>query len=425
MKVTITKPSETVQELVIEVPAEDVIKEIERETERVRKKTTIHGFRTGKAPIAIIKRQYGKQIEATAIDTAMQNAYRAAIDEHKLNPLDTAEISDIAYEPGNPLVFTAKIEVMPDFSLGDLSGMRVERKEPSVTPEMIEEAVKQMQLRFGTLKMKEEPAAVGDLVTLDIAEIDPATGIQLIGKNYPDRVIRLGEKFYGPEFDEQLIGTVTGEKKRISRRLEQYMIANPQQQGTQNPTEEHFLITIKKVEAVELPEINDTFAQEQKYETVAALKDGLKSKLQEELLESAKSQFNDALEREVVRIVNPPVPQVMVERYLNQLEENYKKISKKPVDSKIFREEYETHSRQEVQWFLVLNKIIETLNLSVSDQEIEEYLQDYSQKLSLDIERVRLHYRSGDKRKELSQTLLHNKVYNYLESKAEVTTVRK
>jgi len=145
VNVTIKTPSKTERELVIEVPGEDVIREIGKESERVRKQTQIPGFRQGKAPLELINLQYGKQIEATAVDTVMKNAYRDAIKENRLHPVNTAEISDIQYKPGLPLIFTARFEVVPDFSLGDLKGMQAEREVREVTSEMIEYELKDIQ----------------------------------------------------------------------------------------------------------------------------------------------------------------------------------------------------------------------------------------------------------------------------------------
>lgn len=425
MNITINTPSKTERELVIEVPGEDVIREIGKESERIRKQKQIPGFRQGKAPLELINLQYGKQIEATAVDTVMKNAYRDAIKEHRLHPVNTAEISDIQYKPGLPLIFTARFEVVPDFSLGDLNGMQAEREEREVTSEMIEFELKDIQYHFGTLRTKEKPAEIGDRITFDITEIDPATGVSLIGRAFTNDVLRLGEQYYGSEFDEQLIGVKTGETRRVSRQLEQYVIANPQQQGTQSPTEENYLVTVKKVEAVDLPEIDENLAKEMNYDSVEALHNGVKERLQNQLHKAAQKKFSENLEKEAVRIVNPSVPQSLVERYLDGFEKDYKKMSKTPVDSRKLREENKDYAREQVQWYLVREKIIETQQFTVTDQEIDDYLKDYAQKNLLDAERIRLQYRSDDRRKELKEKLMDNKIYEFLESKADVIVLKR
>lgn len=424
MKVTVSSTSDTTRELKIEVPADQIDVEIEKETKNVRKKIQLHGFRKGKAPLAMIRAQYGKQIEATAIEHVINDNYKEAIDSEKLIPFGQANISDMKYEPGKPLEFTAVIEIKPDFTIGSLEGMRVEREEQEVTDEMLEETLKKIQLRFGTVRKKHEAAEMGDILLIDIEEVDPATGIPLIGKQYPDQKLRLGEENLGPGFDEQLVGLKAGDSKRVVYQMEHYFIADPTQQKNQ-PAETHHLVKVKEVNALELPEIKDELANEMDYENVEALREGVKVNLHAQIQDDVRNKLREALEFEAVRIINPPVLRSMVENYLDHLEKNVKKMSNKPVDSRTLRDENKEAARKKVQWFLIREKLIEQEGFEITDQEVDDYLQEYAKENNMDVKRLKIEYRSGEKRTRIIYNMLDNKIFDYLEGKAEVTTFKK
>jgi len=423
VKVSVSKPTETTRELSIEVSPELVEKAIEQETDRVRKKVQIPGFRKGKAPRGMIVSQYGQQINATAIENALNDYYRLAVDEEKLYPIGPADISDMDYKPGQSLKFVAKIEIEPEFEIGELKGIRVEKEVPEVKPEMVEETLKKIQYKFGKLVNKEGPAENGDQLLVDIEEIDPATGVSLIGKSYSDQALLLGDNPYGKEFNDQLIGVQIDDEKRIVQQMEQGIIQSPGQQENQHPPEVHLKVKVKKVESVQLPEANDEFAKELKFDDLKSMKKGITSDLLNQLQSAATEKLRASLEQEVIRIIDPPVPNSMVERYLDVLEENFKKQPNAPQDTGKIREEGKEIARKKVQWFLIKQKLITQEKIELTDTDLDDYLTQYSKDSGIDIKRLKIEYKSGKKREDLKNVLLDKKFYDFLESKAEVKTI--
>ena len=425
VKVTVSSPSETIRTLKIEVPADRIEVEIEKETENVRKNVQLPGFRKGKAPLDMVRAQYRKKIEATAVENVIDENFKEAIGSEKLNPFGQAGISNVKYEPGKPLEFTAVIEVKPEFSISGLEGIRVEREEQEVTNEMIEETLQKIQMRFGTVRKKNEAAEIGDQLLIDIEEVDASTRVPLIGKQYPDLKVRLGEKIRGEDFEKQLIGAKAGDTILVTEKLNQYFITDPKQQVQQNPTEAHHMVKVKEVNILELPEIDDELANEMGYENVETLREGVRASLIAHLEDSAKEKLRDALERETVRIINPPALQSMVERYLDYLEENVKKRSNKPVNSRVLREENKEAVTEKVQWYLIREKLIEQEGFEITGREIDEYLEQYAKENNMDPKRVKIENRSEEKRSLIIDTLLDNKIFDYLEDKAVVSTFKK
>ncbi|MFC1564191.1 trigger factor [candidate division KSB1 bacterium] len=422
LKVTVNTTSETTIELLIETPEEDILKAMEEETDKLRKKISLPGFRKGKAPLQIIRSQYAGQISANAIESVVNAKYKEAIDSEDLHPIAPGNISDIDYDPGKPLTFKAVIEIEPVFELKDCSKIKIEKIESKATEEMVDEAIKKVRYRFATVQAKEEAAEMGDHIVMDMQEIDPATGVEIIGKRYPETKIVLGENMVGQDIDEQLVGLKPGESKYINHKIMPQVIIDPNQ-GEQQERTEHFKVEIKKIESVALPEINDDLAKDMKFETATEMRDGLKNQIQNEIDNNARSQFLKSLEENIAGHIDPPVPDSMLDNYLNKMIENYQKMSQEPINFEQIKEAEKDRARLRLQWLLIREKLVEQEKIEVTDEELDAYIKNYCDERNLDYERIKIEYRSGQRREELRQELIDNKVYEYYENQVEVKTV--
>lgn len=424
MKVTVNTISETKKELLIEVPADVLKKAVDKETANVRKKVQIPGFRKGKAPLSLINKQYGQQIEATAIEDAINEQYRAALVSEGLSPLAPADISDMDYKPGEMLKFKATLEIEPEIKVESWDGMKVEKQEIEISDELIDQTLEQVRKQHATIKVKEDPIANGDQVLVEFSEVDPSSGVEIIGKKYPDRSFRVGDQTYGPDFDEAIVGMSLNESKIVKRPLEQYIIVDPNRDVSKPAREEAWRVTINRIEEVELPAIDEEFAKTMNYDDPEKLREGIGENLKRQYEDSNAQSFRANIEREAVRIANPPAPEAMVERYLDNLIETFKRMSQRPTDLNKLREESKGSAEFKVKWFLVRDYIMRSESISVTDEEVDTYLKEAAEKNNMDYERLRIEYRSGDKRENLRNDLLDKKVYDFLESKSEVSIIQ-
>ncbi len=422
MKVKVDKTSDTTIELQIETPEEDVLKAMEKEAVNVRKKVSLPGFRKGKVPMQMIRSQYAAQIGATAIENVVNDKYKEAIDKEGLHPITPGNISDIDYDPGKPLKFKAVIEIEPEFELRDCKDIKVEKTVVKATGEMVEESLKKVQYRFATVQAKEEPAETGDHIIMDMQEVDPATGVEIIGKKYPETKVILGENMIGNDIDEQIIGMKTGETKQIQHKVLPQVIVDPNQEKGEGKIE-HFKVTVSKIESVTLPEINDDLAKDMKYETVDEMREGMEKQIQGELDNSSRNQFLKQLEEKIANYINPPVPDSMLENYLNKMVENYQKYSKTPVNIEQVKETEKERARLRLQWLLIREKLIEQEKIEVTDKQIDEYIKKYAEDHNLEFERLKIEYRSGQRKEELRQNLIDEKVYEYYENHVDIKTI--
>ena len=128
MKSAVENISPVKKKITIEVPQDDVAKEREKALAKMAKKAKLPGFRPGKAPRSVVERHYGEDIQADVMNKLIADAYFQAVQEHKINPVDMPEISDVSLAKGSPLSFSATVEVRPNIELGTYDGIEVKEE---------------------------------------------------------------------------------------------------------------------------------------------------------------------------------------------------------------------------------------------------------------------------------------------------------
>ena len=180
----ISRKSEGVERrLEISVSAERVATEKDKAARRVAKQVKIPGFRPGKVPTNVVKKQFAQAIEQETLDALMREAYAAAIEQEKLEPITQPHAHDVKFEDGKPLTFELHCEVKPVLELARLEGFKVTRPNPAVTEEAFNEQIEQMREQRATWTPVEDKPIEGEMgsVTLAMAGDD---GIVPEGKEY-------------------------------------------------------------------------------------------------------------------------------------------------------------------------------------------------------------------------------------------------
>lgn len=421
MKISQNVTSDTTIELVIETSGERVEKELVKETSKVRKKITMPGFRKGRVPLDLIKKQYGPQIYSTAVENVINDSFKEAMITEKLDPIAPGNISDVEHDEGKDLKFKATIEVEPDFKVEGIEKIKVEQWETDVTDDMLEESIKKLQFRFASVLTKEEPAELTDHLIVDINEVDPTTKVEIIGRKIADRGLLLGENMFGPDLDEHLVGLNVGDEKIITRDIP----ADPDEKKKKSLEKEHFKVSIKKVETVSIPEINDDFAKDLGYDDVKGLREGVTKQIAFEFEGNSRKDLRFEIEQEIVKLVNPAAPKSMVDRYLHNMAESIKQYSEKPVDEAKTLEEGKPFATAKIQWYLIKHKLVHQQNITVSDQDIDDYINKFAVDHKTDLTKLKMEYRKGDKRDQLREEIIDHQIFEFIESKIKIKKVKR
>jgi trigger factor len=369
---------------------------IERTARRLGREVKVPGFRKGKVPRQVLEARIGREaLIAEAIEhEAVPEFYAKALDEHGVEPLSRAKVEPPDYQDGEPLEFSATVEVKPEIELPDYRGIQVERPSIEVTDEQVDSQIDQLRERFAQLEVIGRPLAEGDYAQIDIRATRHSEEIPDLTRT--DYLYEVGSKTVVPELDQQLEGSRKGDILKFNATLPE--AAGPEL-GGQEPT---FTVLVKEAKAKILPKLDDDFAQEaSEFDTL----DELRSHLRERLDESAEAHNRSELESRVLTAfldgIDVPLPESMVDdelqyrasRFVQQLNMMGIGLDQYLQGAETTQEQIEADLRAQaeraVKAQLVLEAVAAAEGMEATDDEVEVEIQRQAQRIGRDPEDVR------------------------------------
>ncbi|HEX5595717.1 MAG TPA: trigger factor [Micromonosporaceae bacterium] len=303
MESTIETLSPTRVRLAIEVPFAELEPSVKKAYREIAQQVNVPGFRRGKIPTAVIDQRVGR---ATVLNEAVQEAIPqnllAAVREHDVKTLGRPDVSITEFSDGEPLKFTAEVDVRPELQLPDLATIEVTIDELKIDESEIDEQVNGLRDRFATLKTVERPAQDGDYVQLDLAAT--VDGEEVPGGTATNISHEVGSKQLLPGLDEALVGLSAGDEATFVTQLVGGEFAG---------REAEVSVTVRTVKEKELPELNDEFAQmASEFDTLEELRDDLRSRItRAKRLEQLYAARDKAMEQ-LVAVTDVPAPEGVV-----------------------------------------------------------------------------------------------------------------
>ncbi len=428
MQVTVEAINPVTKKVSFEIPAERVDAEIEKSYAGIQKRAKLQGFRPGKAPLQLIKRTYSDAMRDEVMRRFYEQTLFKALDEHKIEPIDSPTIESDILEQGAPFKYSALVEIMPEILLNEYTGFEVSKETFTLNPDNIEGEIRRMQDNMAQLIPLDEGAAteIGHTVVMDYSfsvdgfpeESDAAENAEL----------EVGTNKMVPGFEEQLVGMKCGEQKEVRITLpESYR--NTEAAGKEGI----FQVTLKEIKRKELPELDDEFAQQfGEYETL----DQLRAKMAEYMEKQETERIEGELKERVIQALiqkNPlDVPQSMVKRQLDHMLENMKNrlksqhmsIEMMGLDEEGFRLRFRDSAEDKVKGGLLLMALVEKENISVNDDDLAERYELLAGGNPDMLGRVKEYYASNkDARNSLTSEIKEDKAIRFLLDKAVVTEV--
>ncbi|WP_374974495.1 trigger factor [Microbacterium trichothecenolyticum] len=359
---TVEKLSPTRVKLHITVSPDELKPSIKHAYEHIAQDVQIPGFRKGKVPAPIIDQRIGRvAVLEHAVSEGLDTFYREAAAAHELRVLGrpSAEVTEWPNEKdfSGDLEVTVEVDVRPEFDLPSFEGTTVEVDAVEVDEAAIDEELDRLRGRFGTLVTVDRPAAGGDFVELDlVAAIDGAEIDRAEGVSYE---VGSGELLEG--IDEAIDSLTAGEDTTFRSKLVG---------GDHAGEEAEVSVTVKAVKERELPEADDDFAQiASEFDTIAELRDSLKERVGQQGAFTQGSAARDKLIETLLEQVEIPVPPQLIEDEVHNHLEGEGRL-----EDDVHRAEVAEASEKQFKTQMLLDKIAETVNVQVSQDELTQYL---------------------------------------------------
>ena len=368
MKSTIETLSPTRVRLDIEVAYSEMTTHVADAYKKVATQVNIPGFRKGKVPASMIDQRVGRgTVLDEAINAALPDFYGQAAREHTVAVIGRPVVDVKEFVDNEKLVFTVEVDVRPEVTLPDFSKIEVVVDDVTVSDADIDEQIESLRTRFGTLTTVERKIANGDFATLDMNAF--INGETVEGGQANDLSYEVGSDKMIPGLDEILIGMAVGETKRFETELV------GQQEGEKGEVE----ATVKAVKERELPPVDDAFAKlASEFDTLAELREDFRERLSRVKKMEQGTQARDRLVEKLLADLDIPVPDTLVELEVNDHLEGEGRL-----EDAAHRAEVDGEVRASLKSDFLLDAIVQSEDVQVTEIELTEYLVRTSQRYGM------------------------------------------
>jgi len=420
MQVTVEDLSSVKKTLHIEIPEDQIIKEIDKAYMELKKRAKIKGFRPGKVPRGMLERYYGKDVNADVASRLIQESFMEVIKEKDLKIIGTPKIDPPELKAKTPYKYSAAIEIRPEIDDIDFKGLDLKKTLFRVSDEEISTQLKMLQKNMAQHEKIEEdrPLAEGDLALIDYE------GFQG-GKPFPDLqktenyLINIGKGQILKDFDDQIIGMNPGDEKDLT-------VNFPEDHFNKDlaSLEITFKVSLNEIRKEILPELDDELAKKMgNYETLEGLKAAISQNLDREYKKRAEQEINEQVFELLLEKTDFELPESMVEYELNGIikdAENYfSHHNVQMEDAGLTRdklsEQYRELAVKQVKRHLILNKIIEQENLELSDEDEDTGFREMSETVGQPVDQIKNYYQEKTERLEyFKQALLEKQAISLI-----------
>ncbi len=410
-KITLTLPVGTIQS------------EVDTRLKKLARTVKMDGFRPGKVPMNVVAQRYGYSVHYEVMNDKVGEAFATAANEAKLRVAGQPRISEKEGAPEGDLQFDAVFEVYPEVKIGDLATAEVEKVTADVSDAAIDKTldILRKQRRTFSQRAADAPAQDGDRATIDFeGKID---GEPFAGGKAEDFQFIIGDGQMLKEFEEAVRGMKNGESKT-------FPLSFPADYHGQEVAgkQADFLVTVKKLEAAHLPEVNEALAKSLGIAdaTVEGLRSDIKKNLEREVKFRVLARNKNAVMDALVAKAELDLPKSSIQAELNRMIEaaradlkqrGVKDADKAPIPDDIFRPQAE----KRVRLGLVVAELVRSNELQAKPEQLKSHIEELAASYEKPQDVVRWYLSDNRRMAEVEAVVIENNVTDFVLSKAKVT----
>ncbi|HAG13853.1 MAG TPA: trigger factor [Ruminococcus sp.] len=408
------KTDVNMREVTFSISAEDLEKACERVYQRQKKDIAVKGFRKGKVPRKMVEKLYGEDVFfEDAVNMIIPGELDAIIREKEIIIIDRPSVELVSCTKEDGAVCKAVLITKPEVTVGEYKGIHAPMKVREVTDDDVNQQIEMLRQRQArVVDVDDRAAQLGDEVKINFEGfIDDEAFEGGKGEDYP---LRLGSGQFIPGFEDQIVGKNIGEKFDVS-------VTFPEEYGDDRYAGKAavFKTELLGITMQELPEVDDELAKDiSEFDTIDELREDIKKNLTQTAEQQAQTRFENAIFDAVVDATDAVIPQVLFDRRIDQrIREFEGQLQQQYGDLKLneylqltgmtleqLRDEYEPQAKKEVTLRLALEKIADLEDIQVSDDELEEALQEFAASMQAPIEFVKARIPVEDYRTDMRVT---------------------
>jgi trigger factor len=315
MQVSVESIGKLERRMQVQVPAVRISTEIAARLKSISRTARLNGFRPGKAPLTVIRRQFGPQVHREVIGELMQATFSEAVAQQQLAPAGNPRIQPQSVDEGQDLTYVATFEVFPEIQLQPFESLQIERTTAEVTPPDVDAMIERLRKQSPKFVAATRPAVKGDRVTLDFeGSVD---GVPFAGGAATGVPVVVGDGRMLPDFEAGLEGTTAGEEKTISVSFPADYRATELAGKTAQ-----FKLHIKTVEEASIPDLDEEFCKAFGVTEggIAALREEVTANMRRELEQSLRNRNKAAVMDQLLQANPVDVPNALIEAQIRDMQ---------------------------------------------------------------------------------------------------------
>ncbi|MEK8046004.1 MAG: trigger factor [Burkholderiales bacterium PBB6] len=408
--------------ITLTLAATEINSEVESRLKKLSRTVKADGFRPGKVPMSVVAQRHGYAVQYEVMNDKLGQAFAQAANEAQLRVAGTPNITQKDEAPEGQMAFDATFEVYPEVKIGDLAGAEVERVAADVDAAAIDKTVEilRKQRRTFAQRAAAEGAEAGDRVTIDFeGKID---GEPFAGGKAEGFQFLVGEGQMLEQFDSAVRGMKVGESKTFPLQFPaDYHGADVAGK------EADFLVTMKKIESQNLPEVNAEFAQSLGIAegTVDGLRADVKKNLEREVKFRVLARNKGAVMEALVKVAELDLPKALIDNEVERLVEGaradlkqrgVKDAEKAPIPAEIFQPQAE----KRVRLGLVVAELVRANNLQAKPEQLQAHIEEMAQSYEKPAEVVRWYLSDRQRMAEVEAVVIENNVTEFVLGAAKI-----
>ena len=419
MQVSLVSTNGLERRLEVTVPGELVASRVDQQLKDLARTARLKGFRPGKVPFAVVRKQYGGQVHSEAVTDLMQKSFAEAVAQTKLRPAGDPRIEPLQVAPGAELRYAAVFEVLPEIALQPLEGVTVNRPAATVTEADVDAMLESMRKQKPVFTVVERAAIETDRVSMAFeGKID---GEVFPGGKGQDLHVVLGAGTILAELDAALKGMSVGEEKSVPARF-------PDNYGAKAVAGKDavFSVQVKQIEAQSLPELNEEFIRgfgmpEGGLEEFRAQ---VRATMEREVADTAQQRVREQL-LEALYTHNPlELPRVLIDEQVRDLQvQMLRRMGIEKIEQLPPREPYEAPARKRVALGLIIGELVRVNGIRVDRSRVEQRLSAVAASYP-DPDSVRRQYlQSREAMAQLESAVLEDQALDWVQSRVQVVDI--
>lgn len=423
MQITEISASGLKREYKVVINAAALESTVNEKLETVRAQVNMPGFRPGKAPAALVKKQYGRALLGEAMEESVNSALQKTLEDNKLRPAMQPKVDIQTFEEGKDFECTIAVEVLPDIVPGDFKQIKLERLVVEPNDTEVEEFMTRLSDQQKTYEKADKVAETGDQVVIDFS--GSVDGVKFDGGTATDYPLVLGSNSFIPGFEDQLVGMKVGEQKIVK-------VTFPEAYGNSDlagkPAD--FDCTLKEVRAAAAVTIDDEFAKRFGLQSLQELKDNVKRDLGSEYKNLARMKMKRGLLDQLADQHSFDVPPGMVEmefgQIWNEISSDKSRLEAEMAEEKKtedeLKAEYQKIAERRIRLGLLLSEVGRINNIEVKSEEITRAMIEQARRFPGQERQVMEYFQKNpEAAQSLRAPIFEDKVIDFIVEMATVT----